>query len=312
MHNPVVRPAAAFVLGGLLALLAPLSGGAQQNITGSVVPAALPNGATAKVGDASEITNRVTGTLASLHRILATGDSVHSNEVITTASNADAKFQLLDDTTIAVGPNASITLDKFVVNPGNDGADVAITAMKGSFRFLSGTTPDTGYRITTPTSTVGIRGTEFEVFVDDNGETAIALISGEVEMCTLARACERLAKPGHYLRILRSGRFIRARAALRSILGRRANAARAFPFLHGNRPLGRLFRQRRERIRQNRARIRQNRQQRIRTFRERRAQNRQTIRRRAELNRQRVRQQRVRQQRLRQHRRAQRWRDRRN
>ncbi|MEM8648051.1 MAG: FecR domain-containing protein [Pseudomonadota bacterium] len=307
MRKSIVRPAAATLFGGLLVLSAPLIGGAQQNNSLSVVPAALPSGATAKVGNASEITNTVTGTLASLNRVLATGDSVHSKELITTASNADAKFQLLDDTTIAVGPNASITLDKFVVNPGREGADVAITALKGSFRFLSGTTPDTGYRITTPTSTVGIRGTEFEVFVDDNGETAIALISGEVEMCTRAQACERLADPGHYLRVLRNGRFVRARAALRSILGRRANAARAFPFLHGKRPLGQLFKRRRERIRQNRARLRQNRQQRIRTFRERRAQNRQNVRRKAQLNRQRVRQKRARQQR-----RLQRWRNGRN
>ncbi|MEM8686451.1 MAG: FecR domain-containing protein [Pseudomonadota bacterium] len=294
MQYSIVRPAAAALFGGLLALSAPLSGGAQQNNSLNIVPAALPSGTSVKVGNASEITNTVTGTLASLNRVLVPGDSVHSTELITTASNADAKFQLLDETTIAVGPNASITLDRFVVNPGSDGADVAITAMKGSFRFLSGTTPDTGYRITTPTSTVGIRGTEFEVFVDDNGETAIALISGEVEMCTRAQACERLADPGHYLRVLRNGRFVRARAALRTILGRRANAARAFPFLHGKRPLGQLFKQRRQRIRQNRARLRQNRQQRTRSFRERRAQSRGNFQRKVQVNRQRARQHRAR------------------
>ncbi len=292
MHRSYMRPATAFMFGGLLLAFTSQALQAQQNNDANVVPAALPSASAAKVGDASEITNRVTGTLASLHRVLAPGDSVHSNELITTADNADGKFQLLDETTIAVGPNASVTLDKFVFNPGTQSADVAITALKGSFRFLSGTTPDTGYRITTPTSTVGIRGTEFEVFVDDNGETAIALISGEVEMCSVQRACERLAKPGHYLRVLRSGRFIRARAAARSILGRRASAARAFPFLHGKRKLGRLFQQRRQRIRQNRTRLRQNRRQRTRNFRERRAQNRQTFRRKAQANRQRLRNQR--------------------
>ena len=47
---------------------------AQQSGDAPVVRAALPSGATAKVGDASEITNRVTGTLASLHRNLLPGD----------------------------------------------------------------------------------------------------------------------------------------------------------------------------------------------------------------------------------------------
>ena len=291
MHKSIVRPATT-LLAGLLLALAPSKLWAQQNGGLNVLPAALPSGSTAKVGDASEITNMVTGTVASLHRVLAPGDSVHSNEVIATADNSDGKFQLLDDTTIAIGPNATVTLDRFVFNPGNNSADVAITALKGSFRFLSGTTPDTGYRITTPTSTVGIRGTEFEVFVDDNGETAIALISGEVEMCSRQQSCERLAQPGHYLRILRSGRFVRARAAARSILGARANAARAFPFLHGNRQLGRLFQQRRQRIRRNRANRQQNRLQRARNLRQRRAQRRQAVRPRTQLNRQRLRNQR--------------------
>ncbi|MCP5084255.1 MAG: hypothetical protein GY948_21415 [Alphaproteobacteria bacterium] len=291
MRKFIVRPATT-LLAGLLVVFAPHGLWAQQNGDLSVVPAALPNGSTAKVGNASEITNVVTGTVASLQRVLAPGDNVHSNEVIATAENSDGKFQLLDDTTIAIGPNATVTLDRFVFNSGKNSADVAITALKGSFRFLSGTTPDTGYRITTPTSTVGIRGTEFEVFVDDNRETAIALISGEVEMCSRQRNCERLAQPGHYLRILRSGRFVRARAAARSILGARANAARAFPFLHGNRQLGRLFQQRRQRIRQNRAGQRQNRLQRSRNLHQRRAQRRQGVRSRTQFSRQRLRNQR--------------------
>ncbi len=291
MRNLIMRPATT-VLAGLFAVLAPHNLWAQQNGELTVVPAALPSGSGAKVGDASEITNMVTGTVAALRRVLVAGDSVHSNELITTAENADGKFQLLDDTTIAVGPNARITLDRFAFSPGQDRADVAITALKGSFRFLSGTTPDTGYRITTPTSTVGIRGTEFEVFVDDNGETAIALISGEVEMCSQQRNCERLAQPGQYLRVLRSGRFIRARSAVRAILGVRANAARAFPFLHGKRRLGRLFQQRRQRIRQNRTRLRQNRLQRSRKLRQRRTQRRQDVRKHVQAKRQRFKNQR--------------------
>ena len=225
---------------------------AQQNNQIPVIPAALPSGIDDKVGDASEINKTVTGTLASLHRNLATGDDVFSNELITTSSNADAKFQLLDQTTLAIGPNASIILDRFVYDRKNGATDVSINAIKGSFRFLSGTTPDTGYKIATPTGTVGIRGTEFEIFIDDNGETAVALISGEVEMCSLQRSCERLKEAGHYLRVLRTGRFIRAKRANRSILGSRANAARAFPFLHGKRKLGKVFKLRRARIKARR------------------------------------------------------------
>jgi hypothetical protein len=46
----------------------------------------------------------------------------------------------------------------------------------GESRFRSGARPGEGYRLTSPTAVIGIRGTYFEVQVDDLGETLVILL----------------------------------------------------------------------------------------------------------------------------------------
>ena len=46
----------------------------------------------------------------------------------------------------------------------------------GESRFRSGARPGEGYRLTSPTAVIGIRGTYFEVQVDDLGETLVVLL----------------------------------------------------------------------------------------------------------------------------------------
>ena len=46
----------------------------------------------------------------------------------------------------------------------------------GESRFRSGSRPGEGYRLTSPTAVIGIRGTYFEVQVDDLGETLVVLL----------------------------------------------------------------------------------------------------------------------------------------
>ena len=58
-----------------------------------------------------------------------------------------------------MGPNAQLTIDKFVFDPNAKTGELAINASKGVLRLVGGkiskTTPIT---ITTPSSTIGIRG----------------------------------------------------------------------------------------------------------------------------------------------------------
>lgn len=59
---------------------------------------------------------------------------------------------------------------------------LAITATKGVFRFLSGKFASSAYEIKTPTATMGVRGTFFDVIVEEDGLTTVAVQEGEVEL----------------------------------------------------------------------------------------------------------------------------------
>jgi hypothetical protein len=54
---------------------------------------------------------------------------------------------------------------------------------KGAFRFLSGAIPKEKVKISTPTVTIGIRGTELVLDVAEDGETEMSTVAGEAD-CT--------------------------------------------------------------------------------------------------------------------------------
>ena len=92
-------------------------------------------------------------------RILRIGIDVQANELITTSANDRAHLVFLDGSSLTVGPDARLTIDRFVFDPNTQKGDLAINATRGVFRLVGGkiskTTPIT---ITTPSSTIGIRG----------------------------------------------------------------------------------------------------------------------------------------------------------
>jgi hypothetical protein len=92
-------------------------------------------------------------------RVLRVGIDLQANEVITTNANDRAHLVFIDGTSLTVGPNAQLTIDKFVFDPDTKTGDLAINASKGVFRLVGGKISKTNaITITTPAATLGIRG----------------------------------------------------------------------------------------------------------------------------------------------------------
>ena len=92
-------------------------------------------------------------------RVLRIGVDVQANELITTSANDRAHLLFLDGSSLTVGPNAQLTIDKFVFDPTTKTGELAINASKGVLRLVGGKISKTGpITITTPANTVGIRG----------------------------------------------------------------------------------------------------------------------------------------------------------
>lgn len=79
-----------------------------------------------------------------------------------------------------------------------------IKVAKGAFRFISGGSSKEAIRIRTPLSTIGVRGTVVDVYVQPGtGATHAVLISGRITACadngrciTTRRACDIIRIPG--------------------------------------------------------------------------------------------------------------------
>src|SRR5215207_252170 len=92
-------------------------------------------------------------------RILRIGIDVQANELVTTGANDRAHLVFLDGSSLTVGPNARVTIDRFVFDPGTNSGDLAINASRGVLRLVGGRiSKQKPIVITTPASTIGVRG----------------------------------------------------------------------------------------------------------------------------------------------------------
>ena len=171
--------------------------------------ASLPIGAHAAtdIGRAASITTSVTGTLDQQSVVLKTGDDIFANQTVTTNATGIGQFEFRDKTKLAIGPGSTVVLDDFVYNPKGSGSKVVLDLARGSFRFITGKAKHDAYEIKTPTATIGVRGTAFDLYVGDTGELAIAMINGAVQVCPIRGACRLHNIIGRFLTMSVGGIF---------------------------------------------------------------------------------------------------------
>ncbi len=181
------------------------------------------------IGRADRVKNNVTGQLGGKRSRIKVGTSVFRKQRIRAGSNSAAQFRFKDNTRLAVNANASIVLDKAVFS-GAKKKKFVLKAARGAFRFASGTLRKNAYKIITPSSTVGIRGTMFDMYVGRGGETIIMLLQGRLQACNRSGSCRTLKTPCDAFRINRNGRMTASRGLTRAVL-RGTSAKRVAPFM---------------------------------------------------------------------------------
>ncbi|MGI9372213.1 MAG: FecR family protein [Hyphomicrobiales bacterium] len=199
-----------------------------------------PAQAAEQIGDARKIVNNVTGTLASSKRKLSRGDAVFRNERISARVNSSAQLVFKDGTRFVVGCGASAVLDKFVYAGASSG-NVVFRASRGAFRFVTGSLPARRYKIVTPASTIGVRGTKIDGYVGRGGETIVVLLRGASDVCNRRGQCRTLKNRCDTVRVSPSGQFTTGRGLSARILGNN-NIERAAFFMLDQYPLIRSIR----------------------------------------------------------------------
>jgi hypothetical protein len=104
------------------------------SLGGAAIAAAGPQ----VVGIAAAVVNKVTirQVGAPQYRPLLVRQRVALADQVATGERSQLQLLLLDKSTFTVGPNARLTIDRFVYDP--HGRSLAATVAKGAFRFMSG------------------------------------------------------------------------------------------------------------------------------------------------------------------------------
>jgi len=120
-------------------------------------------------------------------RTIDIGDSVFQDEQITTSSYGQVQIQLVDGTSMTVGPNSDIVIDSFFYNEDEDAGDMAVSMTEGVLRFVGGAaSKDDPVDINTPAATIGIRGGILLMRVQPDGSIQAIFLYGDEMTATNA------------------------------------------------------------------------------------------------------------------------------
>jgi ferric-dicitrate binding protein FerR (iron transport regulator) len=184
-----------------------------------------------EIGTAVLIKKDVIATLGDNKRDLREGLRVHRSEYLQTGDKAQAELKLDDQTKLALGPNAGLKLDEFVIGKSGGTTTIGVNFVKGTFRFITGSQKKDAYVIETPSATIGVRGTVFDVYVDGSGDTLVLLHQGEVNICSKTRNCRRHNSVGRIIHANAAGILSAPLKFSEKLIPGLAGVGAAFPFV---------------------------------------------------------------------------------
>jgi hypothetical protein len=141
-------------------------------------PAAAPDAQTAPeepIGNVASVTGIATVIRDKNSYPLRVRDDIYLNDVVQTSSNSSLGITFNDSTTFSLSASARITIDNYVYEDGGKQNSAIFDVGKGTVAFVAAAVAKTGdMNITTPTATLGIRGTTGVVDVPEGAAAAAA------------------------------------------------------------------------------------------------------------------------------------------
>ena len=93
--------------------------------------------------------------------------------------NGKVGILFVDDTRVDVTQHSKLVIDEFVFDPNSGKGKLNLSAKLGTIRYASGQIAKNSrqdIKITTPTATIGVRGTDFSMTIDELGGSTIILL----------------------------------------------------------------------------------------------------------------------------------------
>jgi hypothetical protein len=159
-----------------------------------VVPAVLPATAGNAYGQAAyvhEMSGTVTGTLGAQTRNLRQGDIIAAGTTVTTGDRSRAVIKFEDGQVMALAERSSFRIVEYrYVKERVRDSNAVFALLQGGLRFISGVIGSTNrnnFRLTAGTATIGIRGTDGNVYYNSVvGAVNAAVNAGQIAVTTPA------------------------------------------------------------------------------------------------------------------------------
>ncbi|MDR2127803.1 MAG: FecR domain-containing protein [Burkholderiaceae bacterium] len=143
------------------AALAGLTAGAASAQTGE--PGV---GVNDRQGTFKTVSGQVTVAHGDVRRAAVVGGALSQADRVITGPNSAAAVVLRDGTVLSVSPNSEVDLAQFQFDSTTEDGSLLVKLMQGSLRMITGAIAKTNpaqVKVTTPTTVVGVRGTDFIV-----------------------------------------------------------------------------------------------------------------------------------------------------
>lgn len=149
----------------------------------------------APAGEAVKVTGSVSASGPEGTRALITGGPVYMGDTIDTGAGGEAQIRFTDDTKLAIAPGSRLAIDAYVVRSPGTVRRFAVNAARGAFRMISGNSRSSAYSVRTPTATIGVRGTGFDVSARKRRQSAVLLYDGALAACNTLGRCITINDP---------------------------------------------------------------------------------------------------------------------
>jgi hypothetical protein len=112
-------------------------------------------------------------------RALSAGSEIQEHDKISVGSG-NVQILFNDGTKLVIGSGSTLVIEKYLMKGGNTASNLSIDALRGTFRFITGNSAKKAYHIKTANSTIGIRGTGFDFWVEK--ATGVVVLQGKVNL----------------------------------------------------------------------------------------------------------------------------------
>ena len=141
----------------------------------------LTSSALAKVGEVSFQSQSAQIVRGNEKILTSVGTSVEMYDEIETL-DGEVRILFVDETKVTISKYSTLIIDEFVYDNNTKKGKVNLKASFGTLRYTSGLIAKNNrenIKITTPTASVSVRGTDFEVVVKESGKSTFTLLPSE-------------------------------------------------------------------------------------------------------------------------------------